>query len=145
VAADALELADRLGWDRFSLVGHSMGGKFAQQVLADATDRVRRLVAVSGVPAGPTPFDPEARGLFSGAARNRDDRFAIIDLTTGNRLLRRFVDGLVQHSLEACGPAVLSDHLTVGADEDVSSAVAAVARRVPVPCVAAIEEFLGRA
>ena len=135
VAADALELADRLGWDRFSVVGHSMGGKFAQQVLADAPDRVRRLVAVSGVPAGPTPFDQEARGLFSGAARNRDNRYAIIDLTTGNRLPRRFVDGLVQHSLDACEPATFADYLTAWADEDISSAVGAVAGRVPVLCV----------
>lgn len=28
-AADALALADELGWDRFSLVGHSMSGQAA--------------------------------------------------------------------------------------------------------------------
>ncbi|WP_369334551.1 alpha/beta fold hydrolase [Streptomyces chryseus] len=35
-AADVLELADRLGWDSFSLVGHSMGGSVVQRVLAAA-------------------------------------------------------------------------------------------------------------
>ncbi|GAA1511859.1 hypothetical protein GCM10009730_15720 [Streptomyces albidochromogenes] len=33
-AADLLELADRLGWDSFSLVGHSMSGSVVQRVLA---------------------------------------------------------------------------------------------------------------
>ena len=32
-AADAIALADDLGWDRFSLIGHSMGGKAVQHVL----------------------------------------------------------------------------------------------------------------
>src|SRR4051812_11098442 len=36
IAADTLALADALGWQRFSLIGHSMGGKAVQQVLADA-------------------------------------------------------------------------------------------------------------
>ncbi|MGY1710064.1 alpha/beta fold hydrolase [Geodermatophilus sp. SYSU D00758] len=136
VAADVLALADRLGWDRFSLVGHSMGAKYAQQVLADAPDRVRRLVAVSGVPAGPTPFDPEGRALFEGAAGDRDARYAIIDLTTGNRLPRAFVEELVQHSLDAADPEAFARYLAAWADEDISAAVGSVAGRVPVLCVA---------
>ncbi len=31
-AADAITLADELGWDRFSVIGHSMGGKVAHQM-----------------------------------------------------------------------------------------------------------------
>src|SRR4051794_38363756 len=47
IAGDAVALADALGWDRFSLLGHSMGGMAVQRVLAEAPDRVDRLVAVS--------------------------------------------------------------------------------------------------
>ena len=43
-AADALALADRLGWDRFHLVGHSMGGMIAQHVVLQAHERVESLV-----------------------------------------------------------------------------------------------------
>src|SRR3712207_4028066 len=50
-AADAVALADELGWDRFSVVGHSMGGIVAQRVLADTGDRVERLAGISPVPA----------------------------------------------------------------------------------------------
>jgi pimeloyl-ACP methyl ester carboxylesterase len=38
-AADAIALADSLGWDRFSLVGHSMSGVAIQHVLLQAPHR----------------------------------------------------------------------------------------------------------
>ena len=44
LAADALALADALGWDRFVLLGHSMGGMIAQLVLDAAPERVSALV-----------------------------------------------------------------------------------------------------
>jgi pimeloyl-ACP methyl ester carboxylesterase len=48
-AANALALASELGWDRFSLVGHSMGGKVAHQVVLQAPGRVRGLVGANPV------------------------------------------------------------------------------------------------
>src|SRR3982074_1743039 len=59
VAADAIALADQLGWHEFHVVGHSMGGKAAQKVAMDAGARVRSVVAVTPVPASALPFaDP---------------------------------------------------------------------------------------
>ena len=46
IAQDALALADSLGWQRFSIMGHSMGGVGIQQVLVAAPERVRSLVLV---------------------------------------------------------------------------------------------------
>lgn len=43
-AQDLLGLADQLGWTRFSLLGHSMGGMIAQEVALRAPDRIERLV-----------------------------------------------------------------------------------------------------
>ena len=100
VAADALAVADDLGWDRFSVVGHSMGGKFAHRVLLAAPDRVRALVGLNPVPAGATPFDESGWALFYGAADHPGNRAAIIDFTTGNRLTKTFITGVVQHSLD---------------------------------------------
>ena len=99
-AADALALADELGWERFSLVGHSMTGQAIQHVLLAAPDRVRRLVAITPVPAVATPFDADGWALFSGAAENLGNRATIIDFTTGSRLTPAFVDRLVQHSAD---------------------------------------------
>lgn len=47
MAADVVALADHLGWDRFALVGHSMGGALAQLVALDHPDRLSGLVLAS--------------------------------------------------------------------------------------------------
>ncbi|MEV7596539.1 alpha/beta hydrolase [Kitasatospora sp. NPDC089797] len=99
IAADALALADQLGWDRFSLVGHSMGGKAAQQVLAEAPLRVRKLVGLAPVPAGTYPLDEAGERLFYGAAEDREKRYAILDLVTGQRAGRVWLDRMVDRSL----------------------------------------------
>jgi pimeloyl-ACP methyl ester carboxylesterase len=59
-------------------------------------DRVSRLIGVSPVPSTGVPFDERSEQLFSGAAGNRDNRDAIIDLTTGGRLSRTWLDRMVQ-------------------------------------------------
>ena len=69
-AADAIALADELGWDRFSVIGHSMGGKVAHQMLLQAPDRIHKLVGLNPVPANAVPMDEQGWELFSGAAGN---------------------------------------------------------------------------
>lgn len=54
LAADVPGLADTLGWDRFALVGHSMGGAVAQLVALDTPDRLTGLVLASTF-HGPVP------------------------------------------------------------------------------------------
>lgn len=123
IARDVLALADELGVGRFSLVGHSMGGSAAQRVLALAPDRVDRLVGVSAVPASGVPLDEQGEELFAGAAQHDENRFAIIDLTTGNRLTRRWVESLVQHSVERSTRAAFGDYFRSWSTSDFADEV----------------------
>jgi pimeloyl-ACP methyl ester carboxylesterase len=56
IAAQArriVELADELGFQKFNLIGHSMGGQIATYVAAcTAPERVERLISVDGVVTG---------------------------------------------------------------------------------------------
>jgi pimeloyl-ACP methyl ester carboxylesterase len=122
-AADALALADELGWDRFSVIGHSMSGQAIQHMLLQAPGRVRRLVALNPVPATGVPFDPDGWALFSGAAASRDNRSAIINLTTGGRLPAAFVDHVVQHSLDNSRVEAFGAYLESWAKTDFSEQV----------------------
>jgi pimeloyl-ACP methyl ester carboxylesterase len=99
IAADALQLADELGWNRFALIGHSMGGSAVQRVFANAPDRVSALIGISPVPASGVPFDDDSWALFDGAAQNDGNRYAIIDFTTGNRQSKTWIDQMVAFSV----------------------------------------------
>jgi pimeloyl-ACP methyl ester carboxylesterase len=121
--ADAIALADELGWDRFSLIGHSMGGKASHQVLLQAPDRVRKLIGVNPVPATSVPMDELGWALFSGAAAQAGNRAAIIDFTTGNRLTKTFVDRVVRHSLDHSSATAFGAYLPSWATDDFSSSL----------------------
>jgi len=119
-ASDALELADELGWERFSVIGHSMGGKIAHQILLQAPDRVRKLIGLNPVPANAVPMDARGWALFSGAPGNPGNRAAIIDFTTGSKLTATFVNHVVQHSLENSTVEAFAAYLQAWAKSDFS-------------------------
>jgi pimeloyl-ACP methyl ester carboxylesterase len=122
-ALDAVALADELGWDRFSLIGHSMSGQAIQHVRLHAPGRVRKLVGLNPVPATGIPFDDDGWALFSGAATSRDNRAAIIDFSTGGRLTSTFIDQVVQHSLDNSTVGAFGQYLESWAKTDFSGQV----------------------
>ena len=67
--ADLLGLADALGWDRFVVLGHSMGGAIAQRLALDHPGRVDALVLVSTF-HGPLAIDPDLVGLGVAIVQN---------------------------------------------------------------------------
>ncbi len=118
IAGDVLELADKLGWSQFSLVGHSMGGMAVQRILADAPGRVRKIVAITPVPASGVPFDPDGWKLFEGAAASLDNRRGIIDFTTGSRLSKTWIDGMARYSDETASRDAFAAYLLAWAKTD---------------------------
>jgi pimeloyl-ACP methyl ester carboxylesterase len=124
IAHDVLDTADALGWERFDLLGHSMGGKAIQRVLAVAPERVRRLVAVTPVPASGVPFDDATWALFSSAAASPQARHDIIFNTSGARLSNHWVSKAVQHSLDNATIEAFRAYLHAWAKGDFSADVA---------------------
>lgn len=120
IAADAVELADQLGWDRFALVGHSMGGSAVLRVFANVPDRVTAVIGVSPVPASGVPFDDDGWALFDGAAQDDANRYAIIDFTTGNRNSGTWVDQMVAASVESSTRDAFGAYLASWAKYDFS-------------------------
>ena len=117
--ADVLAFADEIGADRFSVLGHSMGGSVMQQVLVQAPDRVRSLFGIAPVPASGAPFDEQTWQLFQAAATDIAARRAIIDFSSGaGRLSSVWVDALARRSADTSTPAAFTGYLNAFATTD---------------------------
>lgn len=80
--ADVVQAADALGWDRFTLLGHSMGAGIAALVAGTVPERIDRCVLIEGL--GPMVEQPSeaarrlARALRA-EARKHDPRKRVFD------------------------------------------------------------------
>ena len=111
IADDTVELADKLGWDQFHMIGHSMGGMALMRVATDHPQRVKSGVALTPVPPSGVPLDEDSAALFDGAAENDENRRTILDFTTGNRLSGQWLDSKVRCSRETTTQDAYADYL----------------------------------
>ncbi len=121
VAADAIALADTLGWTEFHLIGHSMGGKAAQKAAMDAPARVKSIVAVTPVPAGALPFDDNLFGFFTKACADDATALAVIGESVGNRLSPAWLQWLLRGARETALPAAFKSYMELFIRDDLSA------------------------
>jgi esterase len=129
-AADVIALADHLNWQRFSLLGHSMGGMAMQKVLLAAPGRIERMVGIAAVPACGSRMDAARLAAFERAVNDVAARAAIIDFSTGKRLSPAWSARLAQESAQLSRPEAFAGYLPQWAASDMSADV--VGHPVPV-------------
>jgi len=83
IAADCLTLADRLGWQRFHLIGHSMTGMATQRIAADVPSRIKSAIAVCPISAAGNQLNEEALSFFSSTGESDDAFRRLIKFVTG--------------------------------------------------------------
>ncbi|PRW61941.1 alpha/beta fold hydrolase [Actinopolyspora mortivallis] len=140
-AEDVLATADALELPEFSVIGHSMGGMIAQHVLLKAPNRLRCLVGISPVPASGVPLDEESWELFAAAAWNPQNRRAIIDMTSGNRLPEPWLEAAVRRSVERSDRNAFRRYLDSWAGTDIHERIAGTETPVLV-CAGAHDKAL---
>jgi len=126
ISADAIDLADHLGWQEWSVVGHSMGGMAAQLVAIDAGPRVRAVLGVTPVPASGVPFPPEVRSLFEQACSDDGAARMVIDASLGQRLSPAVAAFVLAHARSTANPDAFADYLQAFSRSDFSSEAAAL-------------------
>lgn len=135
MASDALEAAWALGWDSFSIVGHSMGSKAALLAAAIAP-AAERVLALAPVPVRSEAFPPEAWRTFDDAADDRASRRSVISASLGERAPAYWVERLAEEAGERADPEVIRAYLHSWAGDDHTEAV----RGCGVPTLAVVGE-----
>ena len=86
MANDAVAIADAMGYDRFHLLGVSMGGMIAQEVALAVPGRLRTLTLISTSPGGPDSVPPSNEYLAAFQLPDPRERVArSIELLFGPR------------------------------------------------------------
>jgi pimeloyl-ACP methyl ester carboxylesterase len=132
MAHDVLAIADVLGWESFTVIGHSMGGKAALHVAVMAPDRVQRIIGITPVWAGKAPLDPPTLGFFRTAAEDVGTRQAILDATTGERLPTAWLKNAADRSMKISRREAFAAYFESWAHEDFAVIASAIEHPVLV-------------
>lgn len=125
-AQDAIALADSLGWKKFHIVGHSMGGKAAQKVAIDGGNRIQSTVAITPVPAPAMPVDEATFGFFSSVCDNDETALALIGGSVGDRLSKVWLKNLLKGARETSRPEAFRSYMRSFIRDDLSNGAAGV-------------------
>jgi len=126
IAADALELCDHLGWNKFQMVGHSMGGMVIQKMALQAPGRITSAVAATPVPASGFPIDDATRAFFESAADDDSALRGIFNTLTGERYSSSFLEGLTAAARGAISREAFLGYLRTWTTTDFSAEVGAI-------------------
>jgi pimeloyl-ACP methyl ester carboxylesterase len=105
VAAEVRAVTSRLGWPRFHVIGHSMGGMVAQRLMVDVPDRLASVILLAPVPASGARLDATRRALLQRAIIEPAARRALITANTG---ASDRGNGSRRFSSSACAPPRLT-------------------------------------
>jgi pimeloyl-ACP methyl ester carboxylesterase len=102
MAYDGLELANYLGWEKFHVLGHSMGGAAAQYTAGVSTGQVKSIAAFTPVASTGFPLDEVTKtGLEN--SFNKEGLANIFTMVSGHELDQELLNTLVEYSMDTIG------------------------------------------
>ena len=138
-AGDAIALADRLGWARFSLIGHSMSGLVVQRIAQLVTERIERVVAITPVSPGGMGLDSGAIAFMQSIAMGTDEeRYAAVGSMWGTRLSETWVRYKLRCWRETASPEAAAKYVEMWGATEISRGARGI--ETPMLIVAAAQD-----
>jgi pimeloyl-ACP methyl ester carboxylesterase len=135
-AGDVVALADRLGWQSFSLIGHSMSGLVVQRIPQIVDGRVSRVVAITPVPAVGIGLDPATVEVFQAIALGDDQaRLAAVGPMWGDRLSATWAKYKLRRWRETVDPRAAAKYVEMWGCENIPKGVDGI--KTPMLIIAA--------
>ena len=128
-ADDVLTMMHDLGLQRYTLAGHSMGGKIALAVAARQPPGLARLVLLAPSPPTPEPIEAAERALMLASQSDREVAERTICQGSAHALPKALLELAINDQLRA-SPTAWSWWLEQGSKENISGILAAI----NVPC-----------
>lgn len=101
IANDIFNVADKIGWKEFYLIGHSMSGMAVQKAtLLDSTSRIKKIVAVTPVSSSGFPVDEQTLLFFKSIVQNEDVTNKAFRAFTSNRLSETWYKNRTKRHIE---------------------------------------------
>jgi 3-oxoadipate enol-lactonase len=112
ISADCLALADRLAWDQFHVIGHSMTGVAAQRIALDAPERVKSVIAVCPMSAAGSSAGDVALNFFASTTKD-DNNFRRLIKYVSHNLSDRWVAAKLRQSRMTVNAACRAGYLAM--------------------------------
>jgi pimeloyl-ACP methyl ester carboxylesterase len=127
---DVCHLMDRLGHERFHIVGHSMSGMVAQRIALDCPERIGSMVLISPVPASGFRVGADALAGMSAIAEDDAAAMAAFRVRTAARYGTTWLKRKLAILRAAVSPAALQGYLRMFTETDFSAEVTGLATPV---------------
>jgi pimeloyl-ACP methyl ester carboxylesterase len=137
MARDVILIADYLSWNRFNIIGHSMGGMAAQRLMVDVPGRLISAVLIAPVSASGAKIDEGRRNLLLHAIHEPAVRRDLIDANTGRKQNAAWLQNLLELSLRSTCAEALAIYMQAWTSTDFASD----ARGAAVPALVIVGEF----
>lgn len=122
-ADDVIAAAARLGWEHFSLVGHSMSGLVVQRIAQLVPNRIDRIMAVTPAPPASMGLDQPAIDFFRAMAlANDEERFSMLGPMWGARLSETWIRYKLRRWRETASPVAVAGYVELWGRSDISEA-----------------------
>jgi pimeloyl-ACP methyl ester carboxylesterase len=123
VVIDAVKLVEFLGWNKFTVAGHSVGALVAQMLAVALPHRVSAIVSIAGLSAKGASPEPDSVALMQSIADSQERREALVATGTGGQYTAAVVREIVAETWNEIDGRALASYALDASHTDVQAEV----------------------